>query len=194
MSEPLWDRTHPFVIPVTASARHVDGYGHVSTHNYVQWMIDCAFAHSASLGLDEVTCKTMARGMAAISFDVQLLGSAYEGDELEVATWIVDPDGRIRLARKFQIRHPESGRTLARGISNSSVPTSIREGGTHAANLQRDYVWSASRWFPSETNFVAFQGIEALGIPFKSRIIQVIGESAEEFVAGARYRMHRVFN
>ena len=55
MSEPLWDRTHPFVIPVTASARHVDGYGHVSTHNYVQWMIDCAFAHSASLGLDEVT-------------------------------------------------------------------------------------------------------------------------------------------
>ena len=95
MSEPLWDRTHPFVIPVTASARHVDGYGHVSTHNYVQWMIDCAFAHSASLGLDELTCKTMARGMAAISFDVQLLGSAYEGDELEVATWIVDPDGRI---------------------------------------------------------------------------------------------------
>ena len=115
MSEPLWDRTHPFVIPVTASARHVDGYGHVSTHNYVQWMIDCAFAHSASLGLDEVTCKTMARGMAAISFDVQLLGSAYEGDELEVATWIVDPDGRIRLARKFQILQPESGRTLARG-------------------------------------------------------------------------------
>ena len=78
-------------------------------------MIDCAFAHSASLGLDEVTCKNMARGMAAISFDVQLLGSAYEGDELEVATWIVDPDGRIRLARKFQILHPESGRTLARG-------------------------------------------------------------------------------
>ena len=76
--------------------------------------------------------------MAAISFDVQLLGSAYEGDELEVATWIVDPDGRVRLARQFQIRHLESGRTLARGYLNSSVPTSIREGRTHAANLQRD--------------------------------------------------------
>ena len=127
MSEPSGDRTHPFVIPVTASARHVDGYGHVSTHNYVQWMIDCAFAHSASLGLDEVTCKTMARGMAAISFDVQLLGSAYEGDELEVATWIVDPDGRIRLARKFQILHPNQVGHWPAAILNSSVPTSTRE-------------------------------------------------------------------
>ena len=115
MSEPLWDRTHAFIISVIANAEHVDGYGHVSTHNYVQWMIDCAFAHSASLGLDEETCKKMARGMAAISFDVQLLSSAYEGDELDVATWIVDPDGRVRLGRQFQILHPKSGRTLARG-------------------------------------------------------------------------------
>jgi len=115
VSELLWDRTHPFIISVTANAGHVDGYGHVSTHNYVQWMIDCAFAHSAFLGLDELTCKTMARGMAAISFDVQLLGSAYEGDKLAVATWIVDPDRRIRLGRQFQVLHSESGRTLARG-------------------------------------------------------------------------------
>ncbi len=110
-----WDRSNPFTIDITATAANVDGYGHVSTHNYVQWMIDCAFAHSAALGLPEETCKQMGRGMAAIQFDVQLLGSAYEGDELQVATWIVEPDGKLRLGRQFQIINIASGRTLAKG-------------------------------------------------------------------------------
>ena len=60
--------------------------------------------------------------------------------------------------------------------------------------FKETYVMVSEPVVSGETNFVAFQGIEALGIPFKSRIIQVIGDSAEEFVAGARYRMHRVFN
>ena len=115
MSVLNWDRTNPFLIDVVATAANVDGYGHVSTHNYVQWMIDCAFAHSAALGLPEETCKQMGRGMAAIQFDVKLLGSAYEDDELQVATWIVEPDGRLRLGRQFQIIHKESDRTLAKG-------------------------------------------------------------------------------
>ena len=64
--------------------------------------------------------------MAAISFDVQLLGSAYEGDELEVATWIVDPDGAsdwLGSFRYFTGIRPDA----ARGHLNSSVPTSIRK-------------------------------------------------------------------
>ena len=57
-----------------------------------------------------------------------------------VATWIVDPDGRVRLARQFQIRHPESGRTLARGHFKF-VCTNLDTGkAVHAANLQETYV------------------------------------------------------
>lgn len=115
MTDSPWDRTNPFIIDVTAEAKHVDGYGHVSTHNYVQWMIDCAFAHSTALGLSETTCREMARGMAAVHFDVDLVGSAYEGDSLQVSTWISKSDGKLRLGRHCQIIHADTGRTLARG-------------------------------------------------------------------------------
>ena len=115
MIEASWDRTNPFTIEVSAKAIHVDGYGHVSTHNYVQWMIDCAFAHSTELGLPESRCREMARGMAAVHFDIDLLGSAYEGDPLRVATWISESDGKLRLSRHCQIIHGETSQTLARG-------------------------------------------------------------------------------
>lgn len=109
-----WDRTNPFTIDVVADSGHVDGYGHVSTHNYVRWMIDCAFAHSSALGLSESKCREMARGMAAVQMKLELLGSAYEGDPLKVATWISKSDGKLRLGRHCQIVHGDSGKTLAR--------------------------------------------------------------------------------
>lgn len=113
--DPNWDRTNPFVIDVKADACHVDGYGHVSTHNYVAWMIDCAFAHSTALGLPESKCRELSRGMAAVHLDLDLLGSAYQGDALKVATWIVKSDGKLRLGRHCQIIHVATGKTLARG-------------------------------------------------------------------------------
>ncbi len=109
-----WDRTNPFVIDVLAQAGHVDGYGHVSTHNYVAWMIECAFAHSTALGLPESKCREISRGMAAVHLDLDLLGSAYEGDALKVATWIIKSDGKLRLGRHCQIIQPGNGKTLAR--------------------------------------------------------------------------------
>jgi len=109
-----WDRTNPFVIDVLAQAGHVDGYGHVSTHNYVAWMIECAFAHSTALGLPESKCREISRGMAAVHLDLDLLGSAYEGDALKVATWIIKSDGKLRLGRHCQIIQPGNGKPLAR--------------------------------------------------------------------------------
>ena len=110
-----WDRTNPFIMDVQAESKHVDGYGHVSTHNYVQWMIACAFAHSTALGLSEAVCREMGRGMAAVHFEVDLVGSAYQGNPLKVATWISKSDGRLRLSRHCQIIHAETALTLARG-------------------------------------------------------------------------------
>ena len=86
----------------------------MSTHNYVRWMIDCAFDHSTALGLPESKCRELARGMAAVHVSLDLLGSAYEGDSLKVATWISKSDGKIRLARHCQIIHGDTGKTLAR--------------------------------------------------------------------------------
>jgi acyl-CoA thioester hydrolase len=109
-----WDRTNPFTTDVQAGPEHVDGYGHVSTPNYVGWMIDCAFAHSSELGLPESRCREINRGMAVVHMDMDLVGSAYDGDSLTVATWITHNDGKLRLSRHLQIVNSESGRTLAR--------------------------------------------------------------------------------
>jgi len=81
-------------------------------------MIDCAFDHSTAVGLPESTCRKLARGMAAVKFNVDLLGSAYEQDRLKIATWIVEPDGKLRLSRRFQIINADTGKTLARGLFN----------------------------------------------------------------------------
>lgn len=115
MSAISWDRNKPFVIDVQVVASHIDGYGHVSTHNYVQWMIDCAFAHSSALGLSEARCREMGRGMAAVDLQIKLLGAAYEGEQLQVATWIVQADGKLRLSRQFQIVNVQTQKTLTRG-------------------------------------------------------------------------------
>lgn len=115
MPELNWDRSNPFIIAIKVNQSNIDGYGHVSTHNYVQWMIDCAFAHSTELGLPESRCVELGRGMAAVNLQVKLQGAAYEGEHLQVATWIVASDGRLRLSREFQVINQDSGKTLTRG-------------------------------------------------------------------------------
>ena len=111
-----WDRSNPFTIDVVVTATDVDGYGHVSTHRYVRWLIDCAFAHSEAVGLPETACRELSRGMAAREFRVELLASAYEGDSLKVANWISHADGKLRASRQFQIINVDSGKTLVRGM------------------------------------------------------------------------------
>ena len=113
-----WDRDNPYVIEINVNNSHVDGYGHVSTHNYVQWMIECAFRHSADKGVPESMCRKLGRGMAVHDFDVQLAGSAYAGDTLKVANWISKNDSKLRVSRHFQIINAQSLVTLTRGDFN----------------------------------------------------------------------------
>ena len=109
-----WDRSNPFIIDVSVTADRVDGYGHVSNFHFVQWMTECAFAHSAAKGLPEETCMAIERGMAVREIKVELLASAYNGDKLQVANWISKSDGKLRATRQFQIVNVESGKTLVR--------------------------------------------------------------------------------
>jgi acyl-CoA thioester hydrolase len=47
---------------------------------------------------------------------VHYLGAAYEGDRIEVGTWPVLNDGRLRIDRRFQIRRKSDGQTLVRAL------------------------------------------------------------------------------
>ena len=108
------DRTNPFTINAIVDLDRIDGYGHVSNHFYIAWMTDCMFAHSAAVGLNDVVCMEMKRGMAVREIRAEFLGSAYKGDRLVIANWIISSDEKLRASRQFQIVNNDNGDTLVR--------------------------------------------------------------------------------
>ena len=103
-------------IPVYRRFSDLDPLGHVNNVVYIAWMDDCAWAHSTERGIPPELCRGLNRGMAVWRTQVNYLGSAYEGDRIEVATWPVLNDGRLRIVRRFQIRRGSDGQTLVRAL------------------------------------------------------------------------------
>jgi acyl-CoA thioester hydrolase len=109
-----WDLPTPFVIDLSVVADDIDGLGHANNAVYVSWLVRCAWRHSQSLGLDLVEYRRLDRAMAVVRHEVDYLASAYEGDELQVATWIIESDQKLRMSRHFQLIRPADGVTLLR--------------------------------------------------------------------------------
>ena len=54
--------------------------------------------------------------MAVWRTQINYLGAALEGDQIEVATWPVRNDRKLRIERRFQIRRKPDGETLLRAL------------------------------------------------------------------------------
>ncbi|MBT8764718.1 acyl-CoA thioesterase [Metapseudomonas boanensis] len=109
-----WDLPTPFVIDLRVEADDIDGLGHANNAVYVSWLERCAWRHSQSLGLDLAEYRRLDRAMAVLRHEVDYLAAAYEGQELQVGTWIVESDQRLKMERRFQLVRPEDGTTLLR--------------------------------------------------------------------------------
>ena len=97
------------VVPACA----IDGNGHVNNVAFVGWMQDVATRHFESVG-----CGAAMRAAGATwvvrSHHVEYLGSAFEGDRLQVLTWIVD-FGRARSMRRYRFLRASDSRLLVKG-------------------------------------------------------------------------------
>jgi acyl-CoA thioester hydrolase len=111
-----WDLPSPFVHHRVAQHAEIDGYGHVNNAVYVAWLDDCAWAHSIACGIGPELCRSLNRGMAVWRTQIHYLRSALEGDEIEVGTWPVQNDNRLRIQRRFQVRRVGDGETLLRAL------------------------------------------------------------------------------
>jgi acyl-CoA thioester hydrolase len=111
----LWDHPDPFVLPVLVGEADIDSFGHVNNAVYLRWLTECAWAHSAAVGLPEDVCVTLRRGMAVRGIHLDLLAAAYLGDALLVGDWVTANDRRLRATRTFQIVDPVRQATLLRG-------------------------------------------------------------------------------
>lgn len=97
---------------ITIPPSAIDGNGHVNNVAYVQWMQDIAVEHYASIGGIE------AQGPDATwvirEHRVEYFLPAFEGEEIEVRTWVEDVR-RVRSLRKYEFVRRSDGRTLVKG-------------------------------------------------------------------------------
>ena len=59
-----WDHADPYVYEVDVLPEDIDSFGHVNNTVYLRWLTECAWAHSAAVGLPEDKCVALRRGMA----------------------------------------------------------------------------------------------------------------------------------
>ena len=109
-----WRLPDPFVIAIEVKSEDIDGLGHANNAVYVSWLERCAWRHSQKLGLDLAEYRRLDRAMAVVRHEVDYLAAAYEGDQLQLATWIVESDQRLKMTRYFQLVRPADALTLLR--------------------------------------------------------------------------------
>src|SRR3954468_6020065 len=112
-----WDHLNPHLVVVDVMESDIDAYGHVNNAIYLRWLDRAAWSHSTALGLSIADCTRLRRGMAALRIEIDYLRAALPGDRVEVATWIADSDRKLRVTRRFQLRHAADGGTLARAVT-----------------------------------------------------------------------------
>lgn len=110
----IWDQPDAFIIDIDVEAEHIDELGHANNAVYVVWLERCAWQHSQSLGLGLEDYQRLDRAMAVLRHEIDYLAAAYRGDRLQLATWIVQSDQRLKMQRNFQLVRPADATTLLR--------------------------------------------------------------------------------
>jgi acyl-CoA thioester hydrolase len=109
-----WDFSGPHVVELIVQPADIDAYQHVNNSVYLAWLDRAAWSHSGTLGVQLARCLTIRRGMAALRVEIDYVRSAVLGDPIQVGTWITSTDQRLRVERRFQVRHAGTGVTMAR--------------------------------------------------------------------------------
>jgi len=112
-----WEYASPHVVTVAVQPADIDADEHVNNSVYLTWFDAAAWSHSAALGMPVARCVALRRGMAARRTEIDYLRAAVLGDEVQIGTWIVATDRRLRVTRHFQICRAAERETLARATT-----------------------------------------------------------------------------
>jgi len=112
-----WDIATPFVSAFTVGHEHIDRLEHMNNAVYLSFMEQAAWHHTEALGIGWQTYVDLDAVCVVYRHELDYLMPAYHGDELEVATWIAENDGRLKMWRAFQMRRTSDGRTIFRARS-----------------------------------------------------------------------------
>ena len=109
-----WDLPVPYAASVAVTPGDIDAYDHVNNAVYMTWFDRAAWEHSAVLGLPIEKCLLLDRGMAVLRSVIAYVRPAVLGDTIQIATWLLPAEGKLRVRRRFQVRREADGATLAR--------------------------------------------------------------------------------
>ena len=107
-----WVLPDPFVIDIHVADEAIDAYQHVNNSEYLRWVEQSSWAHSEALGLSLDRYRQLDRAMVVHRHELDYLAPAFAGDEIQLATWIVECDGRFSLTRRFQLVRVNDAKTL----------------------------------------------------------------------------------
>ena len=110
-----WDYPQPFILGVTPDAGDIDGLNHTNNAVYVRWCEQAGWAHSEQLGLALADYTRLDRAMAIRRSQYDYLLPTVLGEALRLGTWLVGGDGKLALARHFQLVRALDGATVLRG-------------------------------------------------------------------------------
>jgi len=97
-----WHFLNPFLCTWQVSHEQIDHYQHANNVAYVSQLEITSWAHSNHLGLTIEQYQTLDRGMAISRHEINYLAASHVNDLIDCATWIVDCDNKLKLARQFQ--------------------------------------------------------------------------------------------
>lgn len=110
----LWQLPNPHVVEWQIQASDIDHYDHVNNVAYVARLEQVAWSHSNALGLDFKAYKKLDRGMAISRHEIDYLAASLLNEQLLCATWIVECDRKLKLARQFQFIRQSDLKTVLR--------------------------------------------------------------------------------
>lgn len=100
---------------LTVPAETIDANGHVNNLVYLQWFVEAAQKHADKEGWGNDMCRERGTAWVARSHRIEYLHPAYEGERLELTTWIERIE-RVRAVRRYRLVKSD-GSTVAEGES-----------------------------------------------------------------------------
>lgn len=106
----------------------IDENGHVNNVTYIQWMQEIAVEHYVFIG--GIEAQGSDSTWVVREHRVEYLLPAFEGEEIEVRTW-VENIRRVRSLRKYEFVRKSDGKVLVNGKTDW-VFVDVKTGRPHA--------------------------------------------------------------
>jgi len=109
-----WDFSNPHLAQTEVSQQDIDSLNHTNNTVYAKWCEQVAWSHTIALGLDLESYRELDRAMVITRSEFDYLQASRVGDQVAIATWIVEWDKKLTMQRRFQIVRLQDGVTLLR--------------------------------------------------------------------------------